>query len=731
MDERQLLVPPSQHNSLLPRRSRSLSRRPHLYLVPLSHSIKLPLAELQSQSRSQDNLLVHSAAFEDNFDKYMQLLSQKPQRWAYVAYYLPILQWLPLYLWSTQFLGDVVAGLSSASFQIPLVMSFARLLAHLPAILGLLSIIVGPIVYAVFGTVPILMVGPLPLSAIMYGQVVESYQYDKAVTADKPKYNQLEVLSALTAVLSALLLLCGLCRLGYLDKVFSRALLKGFIGAMGVIMIVNQLPIELGLEPYMSDHPQHLIFSKIHFIWEYAGKAHKLTCLILVVVLSLILLVKRVKSTIIDSQGSPLLKKAVTVFPELLIMVVVLTLLSWRWNWYEQGVSVIGKISLDLVQVQNIFAPLRKELYLSVFTTSVLVTILGFFDLTTATRTLESKYDLHVLLNRELIALGAVNLATALVAGLPSFGAFGRSKISKAAGALSPMAGVVMLVLTLAVAMYVLEFLYWLPECVLALTTTVIGITVLEEMPHDLKFYWDTGGYDELATFAAVFFVTLGWLPQAGVFLGVSIAIIRVIKFGTTLRIQILGRIPHTLAFRNADELIEERFEGITDAEGLPDLAAELELIEGTLIVKIPEPLTFANATDLRSKYARLHKYRLLLVHPSQPQGAQTPRKVVIDCKGMTAADTAGVQALKELVEATMVRDGVKMVFTRVPLGPVRKKLESSGIVALINGAMAPISGVEMSSGLGPGFYMLIEDGLLALTGDIATTPVGSDAIMP
>ena len=165
MDERQFLLPPSQQCSLLPQRSRSLSRRPHLYLVPLSHSIKLPLADLQS--RSQDNLLVHSAKFQENFDKYMQLLSQTPQRWAYVAYYLPILQWLPLYRWSDQFLGDLVAGLSSASFQIPLVMSFARLLAHLPAILGLLSIIVGPLVYAVFGTVPILMVGPLPLSAIM------------------------------------------------------------------------------------------------------------------------------------------------------------------------------------------------------------------------------------------------------------------------------------------------------------------------------------------------------------------------------------------------------------------------------------------------------------------------------------------------------------------------------------------------------------------------------------
>lgn len=725
MDERQFLLPPSQQCSLLPQRSRSLSRRPHLYLVPLSQSIKLPLADLQS--RSQDNLLVHSAKFQENFDKYMQLLSQKPQRWAYVAYYLPILQWLPLYRWSDQFLGDLVAGLSSASFQIPLVMSFARLLAHLPAILGLLSIIVGPLVYAVFGTVPILMVGPLPLSAIMYGQVVESYQFDDVAASEKPKYSQLEVLSALTAVLSVLLLLCGLCRLGYLDKVFSRALLKGFIGAMGVIMIVNQLPIELGLEPYMSEHPQHLIFAKMHFIWDYAGKAHKLTCLILVVTLLLVLLVKRVKSRIDLSQGSPLLKKAVTVFPELLIMVVVLTLLSWRFNWHGKGVSVIGKISLDLVQFQNIFAPLKKDLYLKVFTTSVLVTILGFFDLTTATRTLESKYDLHVLLNRELIALGAVNLATSLVAGLPSFGAFGRSKISKAAGALSPMAGVIMLCLTLTVAMFVLEFLFWLPECVLALTTTVIGITVLEEMPHDLKFYWNTGGYDELATFAAVFFVTLGWLAQAGVFLGVAIAVIRVIKIGTTLRIQILGRIPNTPAFRNADELIEERFEGLGDADGINDLAAELELIEGTLIVKIPEPLTFANATDLRSKYARLHKYRLLLVHPSQPQGAQTPRKVVIDCKGMTAVDTAGVQALKELVESTMVRDGLKLVFTRVPLGPVRKKLESSGIVALINESMGTISGVEMSSGLGPGFYMLIEDGLHALTGDIASTPVGND----
>lgn len=65
-------------------------------------------------------------------------------------YYLPILQWLPLY--STQlFWGDLIAGITLSCLLIPQGLSYATALCKLEAIHGLYSIAFPAITYAIFG----------------------------------------------------------------------------------------------------------------------------------------------------------------------------------------------------------------------------------------------------------------------------------------------------------------------------------------------------------------------------------------------------------------------------------------------------------------------------------------------------------------------------------------------------------------------------------------------------
>ena len=92
------------------------------------------------------------------------------------------------------------------------------------------------------------------------------------------------------------------------------------------------------------------------------------------------------------------------------------------------------------------------------------------------------------------------------------------------------MSGLIMSGSSIIALFYLLSYLFYLPECVLALTTTIIGITVLQEVPSDLIFYWNIKGFDELATFSIIFLATLFWSAEAGVSFGVIIAIIRIIK---------------------------------------------------------------------------------------------------------------------------------------------------------------------------------------------------------
>ncbi len=62
----------------------------------------------------------------------------------YFAYYVPLLAWIPQYRW-THLQGDLIAAITMASFYIPMALSLASNLAHVPPINGLYSFVFNPV----------------------------------------------------------------------------------------------------------------------------------------------------------------------------------------------------------------------------------------------------------------------------------------------------------------------------------------------------------------------------------------------------------------------------------------------------------------------------------------------------------------------------------------------------------------------------------------------------------
>lgn len=662
-------MPAQEHTRLLP------GPRPPLLSLPLAQSL-------------------HSQRSADVMRKHAGLGRQGPRfDWfAYVAYYLPLLRWVLQYR-HAHVAGDVLAGVSLASFQIPLVMSLATSLGKLPPLVGLYSAAGAALTYAVFGSVPTLVVGPLPSSAVLYGHIIERLAHDAA----RPPLSPVQISAALSAAMSALLLAAGLLRCGFMDNVLSRSLLKGFVGAMGVVMISNQLAIQMGLQTEAAAAPHASIVDKWRFAVTHAHAAHRPTVIISAATLVVVLAVGQAKRRAVG-RGV----RAAIYVPELLAMVVGATFLSYHYNWQAAGVAIVGDLTATLLRAlpSSVFVSpfLWPQLALAkdAFSTAFLCSVLGFFDSATATKALGAKYNYSVSSNRELVALGMCNAAISLVGGLPSFGALGRSKVNILAGAHSPLAAVVMGASLLAAARYFLPYLYYLPECVLSLSTTIIGITVLEEVPPEVSFFWSIHGYDEVAILFLVFGATIFWSVEAGVVLGVVIAVVRLIKHGTRSRIHILGRVPHTSVFRNADELIEESFAHLAPQSGpaaLPPVAGTQQ-IDGVLVIKIPEPLNFANLGDLRNRLSRIERFGTLSVHPSQPLGPGFDygdiKLIVFDCKGMSAIDALSTQTLYEIVKRYSEVDKIHVAFARVAMDSlVRDRLVKLGIATMINAGFA------------------------------------------
>lgn len=714
----------SRSSSPAPGNSNRL-KRPPLIAIPTSQSLRslksinslndpLVRSYMSSKSRSiygrrgeSNSDELDESIFNQNFwNKINKPSIDDPfDLYSYLSYYCPILRWLPNYNVRESLIGDFLAGISLASFQIPLVMSFSNSLAHLSPISGLYSIVIGACVYAVLGCVPVLIVGPLPATALIYGQAIEGFRH----SPDFAEFSKTEISSTASAAMSGMLLAGGLLRFGFLDNVLSRALLKGFIAAIGVIMIINELATQMGIDKLNIDYPHQTTLDKLIFAISYAKDSHTATLLISIVTLTIVLVVRKFKSLLVKHS----FKKALYI-PELFLMIVLATYICWLYGWHtEYGVSILGKLeapssgSKSGIELINPFQWSKLSLYKKAFSTSFLCTILGYFDSTTATKALGAEYNYNVSANRELVALGVTNFVTSLVGGLPAFGAFGRSKINILSGATTQMAGVVMSLATVIAIIYLLPLLYFLPECVLALCTTIIGITVLENVPADMKFFWDIRGYDEIFTFLLIFFTTIIWNAEAGVTLGVSLAVIRIIKHSTRSRIQILGRVPNTTVFRNADELIEESFvsyvndDDVTSSDTdsrhssdendkLMGLIQEIEDIEGVLIIKIPEPLNFANVGDLKNRLNRIEKYGSVLVHPSQPTkrdfNNKTIKFIIFDCKGMDDIDSSATQILYETIKKYIEKDEIQVCFSRVPMNHnIRIKFRKLSIMKLIN----------------------------------------------
>ncbi len=221
----------------------------------------------------------------------------KSERWMYFSYYLPVIKWVPQYRWSW-FQGDLVAALTMASFYIPMSLSYASNLAHVPPINGLYSFVFNPLIYALLGSSPRMVVGPEAAGSLLVGQVVKTC-IAKGESGDDDARLNAEIGGVVTAIAGAVIFSAGLARLGFLDSVLSRPFLRGFISAIGFVIIVDQLIPELGLSSVAREAggiAHGSSSQKLMFLFRNIHKTHGLTATVSLGAFAIIMVFRYVES---------------------------------------------------------------------------------------------------------------------------------------------------------------------------------------------------------------------------------------------------------------------------------------------------------------------------------------------------------------------------------------------------------------------------------------------------
>lgn len=255
--------------------------------------------------------------------------------------------------------------------------------------------------------------------------------------------------------------LLGFFRLGFIDVVLSRALLRGFITAVAVVIMIEQLIPMFGLAALQRIVQPETTLDKLVFLFENAfTNNNAYATVISFTALTTLLLLRQIKGYF---------KKYWWIYrmPEVLIVVVASTYMCSKLRWDKEGVDILGAVPITTGE-SFIQFPIRAAnlKYLRRTTsTAVLISIVGFLDSIVAAKQNSARFGYGISPNRELVALGAANLVGSFIPGtLPAYGSITRSRINGDVGGRTQMASLVCSSVILLATFFLLPWLFFSAE---------------------------------------------------------------------------------------------------------------------------------------------------------------------------------------------------------------------------------------------------------------------------
>ncbi|KAH8550469.1 sulfate transporter family-domain-containing protein [Umbelopsis sp. PMI_123] len=557
-------------------------------------------------------------------------------------YYFPVLQWMPTYSFNL-FTGDLLAGLTLSCLMIPQALSYATALCKLEAVHGLYAIAFPAITYALFGMSRQLSMGPEASLSMLVGSAIAAQQHLEE--DDDPMKSALAISCLLTLFVGIFTFLLGIFRLGFLDSLMSRALLRGFITAVAIVVMVQQSITLLGLVELSEDwgiSEASSTIDRLVFLAENITQIHVLTATVSAVACLVLFGARVIKAKFPSIRWLQLL-------PEVLLVVVASIILTGIWRWDLQGLQVLGDIKASGIPLPSIPDIPHRKHFKDVALTAGLISMIGFVESIVISKTFSSKHNYTVSANRELVAMGAANIMGGLFQGIPAFGSVARSKINDRAGARTQMAGLITGIIALLAILFLLPYLYYLPKAVLSSVIFIAVLYILFEAPEDIQFMLKIGAWRDITLFCLTFLATVVISLEFGTLLAVALSLLLTVKETSYPRITIMGRVKGT----------HNKFRPIKDG---PDF---IEHIEDVLIVRIEEPLFFANTGQLKDRLRRLEVFGDMSIHPSESPRLRDRSFIIFDVSNMPEIDASAVQILYEIVASYRNR-AVEVYFVKL-----------------------------------------------------------------
>lgn len=354
--------------------------------------------------------------------------------------------------------GDLVAGLTVWAVLVPEALAYATI-AGVSPVVGLYAAPGALLLYAAFGSSRHLVVGPMSATAALSAATVGD-----VVASGSDAFTAMTV--ALAICVGIVALAAGLARLGFLAALISEPVLKGFIVGLALTIVIGQVPKLLGIDKEPGD-----FFEQAWGVLSRLGEIHLLTLVVGVLSLLLVLGLRRVAPAV----------------PGSLVAVLVSVVAVAALNLDEHGLDIVGTVESGLPAF-GLPDGLSAHDYGDLAAGAVGVMLVGFAEGLGAAKAYAARHDYAIDANRELVGLGAANLASGLSSGMVVNGSLSKTAVNGAAGARSQLSGLVAAAMTVLTLLLLTGLFEQLPDATLA-AIVIAAVIELVDLPALRRLY--------------------------------------------------------------------------------------------------------------------------------------------------------------------------------------------------------------------------------------------------
>ena len=512
---------------------------------------------------------------------------------------------------------EFVVAITVFAVLVPSAMAYGDLAGVTP-VAGLYVAMGAMVMYALFGSSKLVVMGPEATTAMMTAAAVAPL-----AAGDPARY---AALAAMTAILVGVLsILAGVVRLGFITDFLSKPILVGYIFGVMLIVIGSQLGKMFGIS-LESDK----FFQQVLELLSRLGETHMLTFVIGVVSMAALFIMRRVNPKL----------------PAPLIVVVGAIIASAVFGWESMGVKVVGEVPPGLPQIT--IPAVSFEDILALLPAALVLTILIYADEILSARVFSVKHGEKMNANQEFIAIGMANIGAGFLTGFPAALSQSRTAVSDQMGGKTQWVGLIATVLTIIFLLFFTPLLAPLPTVALGAIIIVASIGLID-IPAFRFLRKVSSSEFWLAVVTAFGVLTVGVLQ--GILVAVVLSLVNILYH---------LRHPHDALLDDVDVAGGTVYRGV--AEGETPLT-----LPGLIVYRFDAPLVFANAAFFTERLEEL------------AANAGTELKcVILDVEAISDFDSTAAEALENL-NTDLERHSVELWIARAN-GPLRELMHLTGL---------------------------------------------------